>query len=60
MSLRRSTPLVFHPLGISDASEGSQVFTGAMLVLQDLIPDPSTKGLWQCRPAAIQLGNMAG
>jgi len=26
-----------------------------MATLQDLIPDPTTKDLWQCRPAAISL-----
>lgn len=60
MSLRRTTPLAFHPRGISDARDSSQVFSGAMAMLKDLIPDPSTKGLWQCRPAAFELVNMSG
>ena len=60
MSLRRTTPLAFHPRGLSDALDSSLIFSGAMTALRDLIPDPSTKGLWQCRPASIQLGNMAG
>ena len=58
--LRRATPLAFHPRGLSDALDSSQVFAGAMTTLRDLIPDPSTKGLWQCRPAALKLGDVAG
>jgi hypothetical protein len=53
MSLRRSTPLAVHPRGICDALDSSQIFTGAMTALKDLIPDPSTRGLWQCRPASV-------
>jgi hypothetical protein len=60
MSLRRATPLAFHPRGVSDALDSSLVFSGAMMALSDLIPDPSTKGLWQCRPASVLLGDMAG
>lgn len=60
MSLRRVQPLAFRPRGISDALESSQVFSGSMLALSDLIPDPSTKGLWQCRPASVLLGDMSG
>jgi hypothetical protein len=60
VSLRRSTPVAFHPRGLSDALDSSLVFSGAMAGLRDLIPDPSTRGLWQCRPAAILNANMAG
>ena len=59
MSLRRTTPLKFSPKGLSDTLDGSTVFAGAMASLQNLIPDPSTRGLWQCRPAASLLVNMA-
>ncbi len=58
MSLRRTTPLTFNPRGLSDALDGSNVFSGAMASLQNLIPDPSTRGLWQCRPAAVELANI--
>jgi hypothetical protein len=57
MSLRRSTPLAFHPRTLSDALDSSMVGAGAMAQLRNLIPDPSTKLLWQCRPAAQQLTN---
>lgn len=59
MSLRRATPLTFNPRGLSDTLDGSTVFAGAMASLQNLIPDPSTRGLWQCRPAAVELVNFA-
>ena len=55
MSLRRSTPLAVNPRGLSDALDGSNVFSGAMASLQNLIPDPSTKALWQARPASSEL-----
>lgn len=58
MSLRRTTPLPFTPRGLSDTLDGSNVFAGAMSLLQNLIPDPSTRGLWQCRPASSLLINM--
>lgn len=59
MSLRRATPLTFNPRGLSDTLDGSTVFAGAMASLQNLIPDPSTRGLWQCRPAASELVNFS-
>jgi len=59
MSLRRSTPLTFNPRGLSDALDGTNVFAGAMASLQNLVPDPSTRALWQCRPASIELVDFA-
>lgn len=53
-------PLVWSPRGCSDTLDSSTAFSGAMGSLQNLIPDPSTKDLWQCRPAAISLNNFAG
>jgi hypothetical protein len=55
MSQRNSKPLVWSPHGASDTLDSSGTFTGAMGSLQNLIPDPTTKDLWQCRPAAQQL-----
>lgn len=55
MSQRNSKPLVWSPRGASDTLDSSSAFTGAMSALQNLIPDPTTKDLWQCRPAALQL-----
>lgn len=52
MPQRRSKPLTWKIKGTSDTLDGSTAFTGAMMALQNLIPDPSTDNLWQCRPAA--------
>jgi hypothetical protein len=59
MTLRRATPLTFNPRGLSDALDGSTVFAGAMASLQNLVPDPSTRSLWQCRPASQGLVNFS-
>jgi hypothetical protein len=58
--LRNSAPLNFSPHGLSDALDGTNVFAGAMAQLVNLIPDPSTGNLWQCRPAQVQLNNLSG
>lgn len=55
MSLRNAQAVKFSPSGLSDTLDGSNVFPGAMASLDNLIPDPSTKNLWQCRPAAIKI-----
>lgn len=54
------TPLVWSPQGASDTLDASTAPQGAMSSLQNLIPDPTTKNLWQCRPAAVPLVNLAG
>lgn len=54
MSLRNATPVKLSPTGLSDALDASNVFPGAMSALSNLIPDTTTKNLWQCRPAAIK------
>lgn len=59
MSLRRSRPLHFSPKGCSDALDSTNVFSGAMANLKNLIPEPTTQNLWQCRPAAVQLPNFS-
>jgi hypothetical protein len=57
---RNSQPLPWRAKGVSDALDGSDAFDGAMLALQNLIPDPSTARLWQCRPAAQVLSGTGG
>lgn len=52
---RNSKPIAWRGRGISDALDASDAFDGSMLSLQNLIPDPSTSKLWQCRPAAQKL-----
>ena len=46
-------------MGLSDSLDGSNTFNGAMALLQNLIPDPTTTKLFQCRPAAIRLVNFS-
>src|SRR5216684_1215931 len=53
-------PLVWSPMGASDTLDSSTASQGAMSLLQDLVPDPTTKNLWQCRPAAGPLVNFNG
>lgn len=59
MSLSRTVPLTLNPSGLSDALDASNVFSGAMASLANLIPDPSTAKLWQCRPASLELVDFA-
>src|SRR5882724_4302279 len=53
MALRNAMPLRFSPQGLSDAIDGTNVFSGACAALQNLIPDPTTANLWQGRPASF-------
>jgi len=55
MPPRQSAPVTWRPKGCSDTLDSSSAFNGAMASLKNLIPDPSTRSLWQCRPAAVQL-----
>jgi hypothetical protein len=40
---------------VTDSLDGSMAPQGSMQTLQNLIPDPSTKNVWLCRPASIKL-----
>lgn len=53
-------PLVWAPKGVSDTLDASTSPSGSMASLVNLIPDPSTAELWQCRPAAIKLNPFTG
>lgn len=44
----------FAPKGLSDALDSTEAFPGAMASLQNLIFDPSTPDMFQCRPACIE------
>lgn len=57
---RNSVPIVWRPRGLSDNIDATDAFKGSMFQLQNLIPDPTTKGLWQCRPAATEIVNLSG
>lgn len=52
------TPLVWSPKGASDTLDASTAFPGAMSSLSNLIPDPTTRNLWQCRPAAVKVTDL--
>ena len=54
MSLRNAQAIRLSPTGVSDTLDSTTGAPGAMSMLANLIPDPSTKNLWQCRPAAIK------
>jgi hypothetical protein len=60
MAIRNSKPLRFVAQGLSDALDGTDVFEGACSVLQNLIPDAGTKGIWVCRPASTKQTAFAG
>lgn len=53
-------PLVWSPKGVSDTLDASTSFPGSMVSLKNLIPDPTTTDLWQCRPAAKTLTSFPG
>ena len=55
MPLRHSKNFTFIPRGTSDAVDGTPVPPGALYQLANLIPDPSTDGVFQPRPAANRL-----
>jgi hypothetical protein len=55
MATKNATPFTFSPTSLSDCLDATHAFTGACARLTNLIPDPSTTNLWQCRPAAIRL-----
>lgn len=60
MALRKSIPVSWKPEGLSEAPSMDLGFPGCMSSLQNLIPDPGSNGLWQCRPADVRLTNFTG
>lgn len=60
MALRKSRPVPWKIAGLSDAVSADLGFPGCMISLTNLVPDPGSKGLWQCRPAAPQLTDFSG
>jgi hypothetical protein len=60
VGLRQAQPLKFSPAGVSDTLDSTNTFPGGMASLANLIPDPSTKNLWQCRPASRLKTSFAG
>jgi hypothetical protein len=60
MPIRDAGILTVRPAGVSDALDGTNAFPGAMTRLANLVPDPTTDGMWVCRPAAVRLTQFAG
>lgn len=52
MTITKAKPVSWFPRSRSDCVDSTPVFPGAMSSLANLIPDPSTKDVWQCRPAS--------
>jgi hypothetical protein len=55
---RNSKIDTWRPSGVTDSLDGSMSVDGSMQTLQNLIPDPSTRDSWICRPASIRLFNL--
>ena len=54
-SLRNPVPVTFTAKGLSDVRDGTNIARGAMLALTNLVPDPTTRGNFVCRPAALDI-----
>lgn len=54
MPLRNARPLTIRPVGVSDAVDGTNAFPGAMTALVNLVPSPSTQGVFVPRSASVQ------
>lgn len=51
MAVPREEQKIWQPRGVSDTVDGNNSAPGAMSSLANLIPDPSTPGVYICRPA---------
>jgi hypothetical protein len=60
MSVRNARPFRWSPVTVCDSLDATDNVKGAMSSLANLIPDPSTRNIWQCRPAAISKTSFAG
>ncbi len=52
-TLRQTRVIRYSPAGLSDSLDETDEFPGAMALLQNLVPDPSTRNVWTPRPASI-------
>ncbi len=59
MAIKNAKVFTHRPIGLSDSQDGSNTFSGAMLVLQNLVPSPTTKSVFVPRPAAQEIVNFA-
>lgn len=60
MTLMDATPLKWSPRGVTDTLDATNTPTGAMASLQNLIRDPTTLGIFVCRPASIEATDFTG
>jgi hypothetical protein len=50
----------YQAMSCTDSLDIGETGEGGMIALQNLVTDPSTKNIWQCRPASTLLTNFAG
>jgi hypothetical protein len=60
MALRNSREMTFRAMTLCDSVDATNGPQGGMQSLANLIPDPSTFGLWVPRPAALRPTDFAG
>jgi hypothetical protein len=63
VGLANSSPQPFRPQSVTDAVESPRVLfnvSGSMFAMTNLIPDPTTQGVFTCRPAAELETEFAG
>lgn len=60
MALRNATPIKHSPIGVTDVLDGTQAAQGSMAALTNLIHDPTSRGVFYCRPAMIKLTPFTG
>ena len=59
MPLRNGQPITWRPKGLTDAIDGTNSFPGAMWSLSNMLPDPTTDGVWVSRPPALSATTFA-
>jgi hypothetical protein len=59
MPVRGARTLTWRPRGVQDTTDSTDYAPGAMSALANLIPSPTTRGVFVPRPASIQLANTA-
>lgn len=60
MPLRRGAPLTFTGRGLSDSIDATNSAKGAMRSLVNLVPNPTTRGTWVCRPGQVGITTFLG
>ena len=60
MGLRNAAPIKFAPVTVCDALDSTDVPSGAMSSLSNLIPENTTRNLFEARPASVEETVFAG